>query len=235
MLIDFKRIQFCFWRVLVALPAILIGCNVQAAVVRTQGEWPAYSVLDQSCPEAGWCSFGVANYNADIDINGDSLPDFRLLSDGGAGMEGFLFWGHISIQALSGNAIAMTGGPGTGPDWFDNGEVIGLESSLNWVTFVDVLGGAYYDDLLGWSSNGPSILPTYIGIRMGENYGWMKVVDYEEMGLWFDVGEVAYESVPSHAITVGALVPLPSAGLLFISGLIGVQRLHNRSPRGLVG
>ncbi|AEF98854.1 hypothetical protein [Methylomonas methanica] len=234
MLIDFKKNQFCFWRAVVALPAILIGCHVQAAVVHTQDEWSAYSVLDRSCQEAGWCSFGVANYNADIDVNGDSLPDFRLLSDGDAMMEGIVFWGHISIQALSGNAIAMSGEPDTGPDWFENGQVIGLGSGLSWVTAVDVAGGDYVDDLLGWSINGPNILPTYIGIRMGENYGWMKVVNYEEMGIWFDIGEVAYESVPGRAIMVGSLVPLPSAGLLFISGLIGALRLRSCSRSRLV-
>lgn len=232
MLIDPKKNQFCFW---LALPAILICCNAKAAVVRIQDEWSAYSVLDQSCPEAGWCSFGVANYNADIDVNGDSLPDFRLLSDGDAAMEGFAFWGHISMQALSDNAIAMSGGPGSGPDWFDNGQMIGLGSGLDWVTFVDVVGGDYYTDLLGWSNNGPDILPTYIGIRMGDNYGWMKVVNFDGLGLRFDIGEVAYESVSGRSIRVGSLVPLPSAGLLFISGLMGVLRPRNRSRHRLVG
>lgn len=209
------------WLLTVVISATF-GFGAQASVLRTSGEWSAYSVLEQHCPEAGWCSFGIVDHDADIDINGDSVTDFRLLSRGEAMMEGFMYWGTVSIQAMPGNAIAQSGGINSGPDWFNVGQTLGSGSGLNWVSSAVVAGGESLSS--GWSGHDEPSLPSYIAIKFGDHYGWMKVLGFDPLGMGLDIGELAYESLPGAPITVGSAVPLPPSVFLFALGFLFAVR-----------
>lgn len=177
--------------------------------------------------------YGPISSSQNIDINGDGVSDFTLLSDGNA----------ITLALLDNNAVAAW--PEPPPDlgslvWaFNQGDRISSSLDPVWIWYgrtTDQFGSALIVETMNVGSIGffQGHTDAYAGLELnlgGSSYfGWLHI---QNLGL--NVGQVsdwAYNSSPNAPILAGQ-VPEPSSVAVLILGgaVVWCRRNRERTPR----
>ena len=165
----------------------------------------------------------LGSYN--LDINGDSNPEFGFTRMSGMGVT-------TNTVSTGTNAVVQGSGkfPGDYAAALSGGEVIDASrtfisspNALLSAKFFVVDDGEFFDRSLA-----------YLGIRFdlpsttGDHFGWVEISSVDED---LTLLRYAYETTPGAAVTTPGSVPEPGTLTLLVAGAAGVLAMRRRQRR----
>ena len=201
------------------------------ASMATSTTWGQGIIYVRPQPQPYYTLMTFFDINSDIDINGDGVADFTLLSTTISGLNCVYLVplnGNLCV-IFNGDVANMAIGDTVGPDMVSQYGWKDTQTLFSLIAWLEGFGNSI-------SGNFDVQNDGYIGFDLVEGsdnyYGWMHIESMADVAIFGNVTEWAYSTVPNTPIIIGE-IPEPTTIVLASMGLAAFILTRKSRKRNL--